>query len=912
MSQATPSDALPLRSPKLHAFGEAVWGWLAARWYNLRSYFTDRAPTFMTALVPMVALSSILYMRYPLTTNYIFDEQEALLGNPYVNQQFKYEDAIYRDFWGLPANASIGSYRPVPNYFWRSWVELGQRGQVVYDKHASEKTKQWFVEHGDKKPLDLAEKGRTSWPQHLFNLFFHGVNGAIFTAMGFRLTRRKMLAWFAGTTFVTCALLTEAVSGVVGLADCLGGLGALLALAALGMRAHVMPFAVFLGVMLGLFSKESAIVCVPLVPVAALLSAPLVHPERPARVARAALSLVGVLAAFVVYTELRKRWFPSPLPSELTEPLQDESSMSERFTRDFMIWFHQAPLPKDPLNNPLVDAPAADLRVAGAMRVYFRGLVQVVFPWHLSGDYSAPQEPVPAAVIFPESVLGWILTLCPLGAALGLWVVALRREMFERKKLEAAPTLPREEPSYWQVPFKKYVTFTGRASRAEVLGFFFLNLCFSLVLVALWRLSSWPVFMKVLFAGQLLTAVPWAALVVRRLHDLGRSGKLALLVLVPVIGWIALVYLMASRGAPEENFYGERPRDADRLGAAWPKTFMGRNWRWLSRGALEIAIIAGASFLAYKMIGIGPSDINKDIGDSDPKHNIVIPDWLLKDVLAYSALGCVAFGCFVESLWKRRTHGRHDYAIVLTAIAMVWVVVSYFPHSNMYVLLPTVRAERLWYFPVLGTTVLVTLALGGAYDRLRRSSQWRDHAWMVPAVFLTFQAGRAYWHATDYRDDLIFWRETKDSVPNSAKAHLNYSVMAGARGMMEIRLQESHIARNLAPDWSMAHVYTGDTLCRWPGQTRVAEAWPHYARGFEIGPNEKSLITLALQCLWDTKALKQHEVELRDMIKRHPGTWLAHLGNDILANGDSQGGVQREHKGRGYNQGAKKKEEGEE
>lgn len=801
-TRATNLLTIPLRSPRLHSFGAAVWSWLVLRWQRLSRYFTDRTPTFRTALYPMVALSCILYCRYP-TTNYIFDEQEALLGNPYVNQVgFRYEDAIYRDFWGLPANASIGSYRPVPNLLWRGLVEVGERGQRVIDAHASPEARQWVQEQWfAPEPIpNLAEVMRRSWFQHLFNLFFHGVNGAIFTAMAWRVSRRRMVAWFAGTTFVTTALLTEAVSGVVGIADVMGGLGALLALAALTMRAHAMPFAVFLAVLFGLFSKESAIVCIPLVPVAALLTAPVLHPKQPARIVRGVLAGLGALAAFVLYVEVRKLWFPSPLPAELHDIPAVGASLGDHAARDFLVWFHQAPLPKDPLNNPLVDAQP-DQRFGGAMRVYFRGLVQVVFPWHLSGDYSSPQEPIPEQMVFPESILGWLCTVLPLGGALGLWIVALRRELVRRETL-----VPWREPEADEVSPRK----RGRIGRA-----------------------------------------------IARVREAAMKTALGL--------WLT------------------RHRVA------------------VARAALEMLVIVLAIWIVRAMLGTGPSELNKDMGDDDPARNIVIPPYILQDVLVYCALACFAFGCFTESLWAPRRRGYPDYRLPIAAIGMVWLVVSYFPHSNIYVLLPTVRAERLWYFPVLGTTMLVTLALVGIYDRMKRSASWTAWAWAVPTAFLSFQAGRAYLHATDYRDDLIFWRETKDAVPNSAKAHLNYSVMAGARNMMEVRLQESHIARNLAPKWAMAHVYTGDTLCR---MGRPDEAWPHYARGFELGPNDKGLISLALQCMWDTKRLTIYEVPLRKLSDKHPGSWLAHLANDTLLNGDKQGGVQKEHKPRNYNQAA--------
>jgi len=55
-------------------------------------------------------------------------------------------------------------------------------------------------------------------------------------------------------------------------------------------------------------------------------------------------------------------------------------------------WYAQPILPRDPLNNPLVNANAPQ-RIAAGFRIYARGLGQILFPQTLSGDYSAPQEP---------------------------------------------------------------------------------------------------------------------------------------------------------------------------------------------------------------------------------------------------------------------------------------------------------------------------------------------------------------------------------------------------------------------------------------------------------------------------------------------------------------------------------------
>ena len=70
----------------------------------------------------------------------------------------------------------------------------------------------------------------------------------------------------AGFIFTACAVLTEAVSGVVGIADVFGGFGAMLALVSLLLPMWAMPFALCGSVLVALFSKESGLVLVPLVP----------------------------------------------------------------------------------------------------------------------------------------------------------------------------------------------------------------------------------------------------------------------------------------------------------------------------------------------------------------------------------------------------------------------------------------------------------------------------------------------------------------------------------------------------------------------------------------------------------------------------------------------------------------------
>ncbi|HEU4535872.1 MAG TPA: tetratricopeptide repeat protein, partial [Polyangiaceae bacterium] len=259
---------------------------------------------------------------------------------------------------------------------------------------------------------------------------------------------------------------------------------------------------------------------------------------------------------------------------------------------------------------------------------------------------------------------------------------------------------------------------------------------------------------------------------------------------------------------------------------------------------------------------------------------------------------------------------------LLMALGLMWLVVSYFPHSNIPALLPTVRAERFWYFPAIGTTMALAVGFAWLYRRTRGVLDGAPAVGLV-ALFFTFQSGKAYEHSTHYRDDLTFWTAARAAVPNSAKAHLNYSVMWGARNRLDIRLEANRRALELAPEWPMAHVYLGDTLCR---MHRPLEAWPYYAQGFKMAQNDPNLLSLGIQCLWDEtvpappdpraepgpkdpparqRAFLRFEDELRQMADERPGSWLAYLVHDTVSNGEKNNGVDPKYRPRGYNEGPK-------
>ena len=103
----------------------------------------------------------------------------------------------------------------------------------------------------------------------------------------------------------------------------------------------------------------------------------------------------------------------------------------------------------------------------------------------------------------------------------------------------------------------KYADFSGRAARPEFWWFWLAQVLLSVVVSMVSQTLSGLVSLGLL--------LPSLAVGSRRLHDLGKSGWLQLLGLIPIIGWIVLIYWATQPGEAGANKYGDAPADAPAL-----------------------------------------------------------------------------------------------------------------------------------------------------------------------------------------------------------------------------------------------------------------------------------------------------------------------------------------------------------
>ena len=112
---------------------------------------------------------------------------------------------------------------------------------------------------------------------------------------------------------------------------------------------------------------------------------------------------------------------------------------------------------------------------------------------------------------------------------------------------------------------KQYADFSGRARRKEYWMFALFNIIFIIIAMILDNVLGLTVgelpYGVFYFLYILVIFIPALAVSVRRLHDVGKSGWMYLIILIPLIGSIWLLVLAVTDSNPGENQYGSNPKE---------------------------------------------------------------------------------------------------------------------------------------------------------------------------------------------------------------------------------------------------------------------------------------------------------------------------------------------------------------
>lgn len=98
-----------------------------------------------------------------------------------------------------------------------------------------------------------------------------------------------------------------------------------------------------------------------------------------------------------------------------------------------------------------------------------------------------------------------------------------------------------------------YANFNGRSSRSD---YWYVILANFIIGIVLGLLGDFGTILSSIYSIAIF--IPGIALVVRRLHDINKSGWSYLFVLIPLVGWIILLVFLCTDSVNENNKYGER------------------------------------------------------------------------------------------------------------------------------------------------------------------------------------------------------------------------------------------------------------------------------------------------------------------------------------------------------------------
>jgi len=101
----------------------------------------------------------------------------------------------------------------------------------------------------------------------------------------------------------------------------------------------------------------------------------------------------------------------------------------------------------------------------------------------------------------------------------------------------------------------KSFTFSGRSSRSEYWWWILAGILFQIICAIIALLGN----IGIAAIFPVLLIPPTTTVIVRRLHDVEKSGWFFLIVLIPIVGILYLIYLFIQEGNMSENIYGSVP-----------------------------------------------------------------------------------------------------------------------------------------------------------------------------------------------------------------------------------------------------------------------------------------------------------------------------------------------------------------
>lgn len=288
----------------------------------------------------IIVFFSFLAYWNSLHNDLVFDDVTIVKENRLIRDLRNVPEILTTDYWGMGTSFQSGLYRPL--------------------------TLLSFA-------LNYHYSGNRPLPYHLTNLIIHSINSLLLFFFFILLFKKARGALFCSLLFAVHPIHTEAVTGIVGRAELLAFLFFFISLIAflqayqrVKIKAFIFYLISFFAFLLALFSKEIATT----LPLAVFFLVIFLSQREGEKrffhiLFKHKWTLIAFLLLFIFYLLLRMIIFGSPIGA--SEPIL--------------------------LDNPLAHVSSME-RILGAAKIQLKYFFLLVFPLHLSADYSYHQIPL--------------------------------------------------------------------------------------------------------------------------------------------------------------------------------------------------------------------------------------------------------------------------------------------------------------------------------------------------------------------------------------------------------------------------------------------------------------------------------------------------------------------------------------
>jgi uncharacterized membrane protein YhaH (DUF805 family) len=243
---------------------------------------------------------------------------------------------------------------------------------------------------------------------------------------------------------------------------------------------------------------------------------------------------------------------------------------------------------------------------------------------------------------------------------------------------------------------RHYADFSGRARRKE----YWMFVLFMVIFYFAWGFLLWGTFfiahndvnfddiirlsVIIPFTYSIMMMLPSMAVAVRRLHDVGKSGWMLLLGLIPIVGAIWLLVLMCTDSQQGKNQYGANPKTT-------PETFSDKA-KLTSAGV--VLIVASAFAILIQIF----QSVYLHI-----QHGI--PFVTLSDIIFVAeAVILLVAGILLlheKAMYNMREKGKYALILLLTSVSISLIMTIYY--------LPSVisNIQYLGWNAVIGSVIII-------------------------------------------------------------------------------------------------------------------------------------------------------------------------------------------------------------